>query len=432
MHSARHQSPRFYSMFGYTVILLIFGGLGSWVATAQLDSAVIAQGTVVLEGNRRAVQHLEGGLVAEVHVSEGQRVKAGDLLLRMDQVQANGNLEVLLQRLGVARALEARLAAERDLKDKLVFDASLRNDPRVEVIAALKDQQTVFLDRRAILDSNIEIKQSRIEQLNAQVHGLEIQKDALEKRLSIQSSLMERYRTAGERGVMEGNILAQREDEFIQLQSQLGAMIAEIARVRLSLTETRMVLVQQRQEYRERAGAEMEEVRRQIGELEERIIISEDILKRTEIRAGVDGTVQNVKVFTAGSVIGPGMVLMEIVPESERLIVSAMVSPRDIDSIHIGLQTEIRFSAIADEVPQVAFGELETVSRDVITPEDANQAPYYRARISVDGERIPEKIRDRVTAGMPVDVIINTGERTVLAYLIEPLADTIRKSMREK
>ena len=432
MLSIRRQTPRYYSLAGYFVILITFGGLGSWAATAQLDSAVIAHGTVILEGNRRAVQHLEGGLVAEVHVSEGQEVNVGDQIIKMDQVQASGNLEVLLQRVGVARVLEARLLAERNFSKTLAFDEYLRDDLRTQVIAALKDQQAIFKDRRAILDSKLEIMQSRIEQLNAQVDGLKIQQNALERRREIQSGLMERYRTAGERGVMEGNILAQREDEFIQLEAQLGAMMAEIARTRLNLTETEMLLVQQRQEYRERAGAEIEETRREIGELEERIIIAQDILERTDIRAAVDGTVQNVQVFTEGSVVSPGMVLLEIVPDNERLIVSAFVSPRDVDNIHVGLKTEIRFTAITDQTAQFSVGELETISRDVITPEDRNQAPYYLARISVDDDRIPEEIRDRVTAGMPVDVIINTGERTVLAYLMDPLMETIRKSMREE
>lgn len=425
-------NPQIFSRLGYAIIILTFGGIGGWAATARLDSAVIASGRVVLEGNRQTVQHLEGGIVSRIYVREGDVVQEGDLLVEMDRISTRGSLEVLTVRRSMALALEARYIAERSLSDTVSFPAEITRSSLPQIMAAITDQSAAFESRRLILDSQMSVLRTRIDQLDAQAEGLELQRNAIDRRLVIQGELLERFRRGGESGVLELNTLAQREDNYIQLEAELGGILSDIARIRLQQNETEMQIVQAEREYRERASSSLETVRQDIAELNERIVVAEDALRRTYIRAAATGTVQNVSVTTEGSVVAPGALLMEIVPQDERFLVSANVSPQYIDSLEGGLLTEVRFTAITDQIREVAMGRVQTVSRDVIRPQNPNEPPYYLARISIDEDTIPEAIRPRITAGMPVDVIINTGERTVLTYLIDPLADAVRKSMREE
>lgn len=425
-------NPKVFSRLGYAVIILAFGGIGGWAATARLDSAVIASGRVVLEGNRQTVQHLEGGIVARIHVREGDVVQEGNLLVEMDRVSTRSSLEVLTHRRSIALALETRYIAERSLSDTISFPAEITQSSLPQIRAAIADQTAAFESRRLLLDSQVSVLRTRIEQLDAQAEGLELQRNAIHRRLVIQGELLDRFRRGGEIGVLERNALAQREDSYIQLEAELGGILSDIARIRLQQNETEMQIVQAEREYRERASSSLETVRQDIAELNERIVVAEDALRRTYIRAAATGTVQNVSVTTEGSVVAPGALLMEIVPQDERFLVSANVSPQYIDSLEIGLLTEVRFTAITDQIPEIAMGRVQTVSRDVIRPENVNEPPYYLARISIDEDTIPETIRPRITAGMPVDVIMNTGERTVLTYLIDPLADAVRMSMREE
>ena len=369
------QTPRTYIWLGYLIVLATFGVAGGWAATARLDSGIIAPGTVSLEGNRRVIQHLEGGIVAAIHVREGERVMRGDVLLRMSTVQPRSTLDLLAQRHAVLAATESRLHAERDLMQHFTLPVAAPSPDTPEVAAAMADQRDLFDDRRALLASQVEIMEGRIGQLNAQAEGLQIQRGALERRIAIQSRLIERFRIGGEKGVIEPNILAQREDDFIQLETSLGSAMTEIARVGLAVTETRMQMLQIRQEYRERASAELREVRRERAEVEGRIKVARDVLARTEVRAPSAGTVQNVQVITAGSVIAPGMVLMEIVPDGEQLIITAAVAPQDIDSVTVGLVTEVKFSGLHDRVASLAFGIVRSVSRDVISPQNSAQTP---------------------------------------------------------
>lgn len=425
-------NPRRFARLGFAVIILTFGGIGGWAATAKLDSAVIAPGRVVLEGNRQAVQHLEGGIVSKIHVREGDFVEEGDLLVEMDRVATRSDLDVMTLRRNIAWALEARFLAERNLSEGITFPEEVAESTHPQVVAARADQVTAFESRRLTLESERSVLRTRIEQLGAQIEGLERQREAIERRLEIQRALLDRFRQGGESGVLELNALAQREDTYIQIEAELGRIESEIARTRLQQNETEMQIVQAEREYRERASESLDSVRQEIAELNERIVVAEDTLRRTYIRASATGTVQNVAVATEGAVVSSGALLMEIVPENERFLVSANVSPQYIDNLEPGLLTEVRFTAITEQIPEMAMGRVLTVSRDIIQPENPNEPPYYLARISIDEDTIPETIRPRVTAGMPVDVIMNTGERTVLTYLIDPLADAVRMSMREE
>ncbi|WP_104019703.1 HlyD family type I secretion periplasmic adaptor subunit [Roseovarius nitratireducens] len=426
-------SPKPIAIMGYAIVFITFGVLGGWAAVAKLDSAVFAPGTVSLEGNRKVVQHLEGGIVEEIRVKEADTVNEGDVLLRLSGVEAHSNLEVINTRLNMALVAEARLLAERKMADRIDLPDDIDPDAASKDLkAVIADQRDRFKARRSIMKSRIDILSSRVDQTKEQIEGLELQKSALKRRVENFSHMVERMRSGQEKGLVQSNVLSQREDEMIQIEASLGQVISETAQARNVISETELEALQVEQEYRERANSELEEVRSEISELEQRKTVAEDILGRTEIRAPGSGTIQNLKVHTVGSVIRAGDVLMELVPENEELIVNARVTPRDIDNVSPGLETEVRFTAFKTKLTPIMLGKVESVSNDVITPENPQEMPYYLARIDVDEKDIPKDIEGRLTAGMPADVIITTGERTVLNFIASPLLDAVRKSLIEE
>lgn len=429
---AKKLSPKPVALAGYVLIFLTFGVLGSWAAVAKIDSAVVAPATISLEGNRRVVQHFEGGIVEEILVSEAGDVVKGQVVLRLNAVEARSNLEVFSTRLDVARLIEARLLAERKLKDAVDFPIDVVSKDTHSIEAVLADQQDLFQDRRSILKSQEDILTARVEQINVQIEGLELQKSAFERRIANYTEMLDRMRDGESRGLIQSNQLSQREDELIEIEANLGQVISDIAQARASIGETELQTLQLTQEYRERSNNDLEQVRSEISELQERRKVAQDVLHRTEIRAPGSGTIQNLKVHTVGSVIRPGDILMELVPEDEKLIINARVSPIDKDNVAPGLSTEVRFTAFKTKLIPIMLGTVETVSGDVITPDNANEQPYFLARVTVDEADIPEEIEGRLTAGMPADVIITTGERTVANFIVSPLMDAVRKSMIEE
>ncbi|MEP5729335.1 MAG: HlyD family type I secretion periplasmic adaptor subunit [Sulfitobacter sp.] len=425
-------SPKPIALMGYILIFVTFGVFGSWAAVAKLDSAVVAPSTISLEGNRRVVQHFEGGIVEEILVQEAGSVEQGEVILRLSNIEARSNLEVFSTRLDVARLVEARLLAERALEDAVAFPQDVLSRNSEAVTAVLADQQDLFKDRRLILRSQEDILSARVEQIKVQIQGLELQKSAFERRIVNYTEMLVRMRDGESKGLIQGNQLAQREDELIEIEANLGQVISDIAQARASIGETELQRLQLTQEYRERASTELEQIRAEISELNERRKVADDVLARTEIRAPSSGTIQNLKVHTVGSVVRPGEVLMELVPEDEELIINARVSPIDVDNVAVGLETEVRFTAFKAKLTPIMLGSVDTVSGDVITPENPNEPPYYLARITVEEEDIPDEIKDRLTAGMPADVVITTGERTVINFIASPLMDAVRKSMIEE
>ncbi|WP_386630697.1 HlyD family type I secretion periplasmic adaptor subunit [Sulfitobacter geojensis] len=429
---AKKPSPKPVALMGYILIFITFGVFGSWAAVAKLDSAVVAPGTISLEGNRRVVQHFEGGFVEEILVKEADRVQFGDVLVRLNSIEARSNLEVFSTRLDVAHLVEARLLTERALEDEVKFPEDVLSRNSASIKAVVADQQNLFKGRRGILKSQEDILSARMEQIEVQIEGLELQRSAYERRIDNYTEMLVRMRDGESKGLIQGNQLAQREDELIEIEANLGQVISDVAQARASIGETKLQILQLTQEYRERASTELEEIRAQISELQERRKVAADVLDRTEIRAPGSGAIQDLKVHTVGSVVRPGDVLMELVPEDEELIINARVSPIDVDNVAPGLATEVRFSAFKTKLIPIMLGVVESVSGDVITPDNANESPYYLARVTVDENDIPDEIKDRLTAGMPADVVITTGERTVINFIASPLMDAVRKSMIEE
>ncbi|SFJ51222.1 HlyD family type I secretion periplasmic adaptor subunit [Aerobium aerolatum] len=424
-------SPRPFIVAGYSVIAMAFGVAGVWAATAKLDRAVIAPGVIEVASNRKEVQHLEGGIIHELLVREGQEVKKGDILLRLNDVQAAANLQVLTIRQHIAQATEARLLAERRMDPTFELPENLLVDTTPEVRKAVADQREIFQDRASILTSQINILSNRIDQLQREMEGLEGQKEAFRRRAEILSERLERLRPGLKNGSVQKNLFASYEEEHVEVQANVARMDTEKAKVEKSIGETEFQILQAQQQYKERASSEYKEVNGQLQELLEQRKVAENVLARTRIAAPVDGVAQNLRFHTAGGVIKPGEILLEVVPLEESLVINAHVAPIDMDSVRAGLKAEVKFSAFPGRFMPIVIGEVDTVSRGSITPPDGRSPPYFLARINVNKGMVPDDVEERLSAGMPAEVLISTGERTVLDYLTSPLTDAIRRSMRE-
>ncbi len=429
---AEFSGPQYFSFIGYIIIFLTFGVLGGWAATSKIDSASIASGVVALEGDRKVVQHLEGGIVEEILVREADSVEEGDPLIVLSNVEALSNLERLSNRLNEARAVEARLIAEQALRTEIDFSTEMVREASPALLEVMSNQDNILSDRLAIFSSQSEIIEFRIEQLNGQIVGLEQQRQALERRVELRTNLMERLTQGEEKGVIVRNEVAERMDSLIQIEAALGEVVTQVSQVGVQVSEAQLNLIQNRQEFLERTNLELKETRTELAELRESIKIAEDTFERTVIRAPSSGTVQNVNVTTVASIVRSSEVLMEIVPQDDTLLVTARITPTDIDNVFPGQEAEVRFASFNTKLTPVILGKVETVSDDVITPDNPQEQPYYLGRIRVAEEDMTDEIRARLTPGMPADVVIVNGERTVLSYLVSPLVDAIATSMREQ
>ena len=425
-------NPRKYSFAGYVILFITFGILGAWAYFAIIASAVVAPGVVSLESDRKVVQHLEGGIVQEILVREADLVEQGDPLLVLDNIQVNSEITVLEQRRATSEALIARLVAEQTFAEEIDFSPDLLNAEDPHVKSAVQAQRNIFEDRRSIFLSQTEILEFRAEQLNGQAEGYEVQLAAVERRHDLRSELFERMRTGEERGVIESNRLSEMQDEVIQIEASIGTAMSDIAQVKAAAGEARLNILKLKQEYSERANSELKTARSELAEINEKLTVAADRMRRTTILAPTTGKVQSLAVTTRGSVIRSGEILMEIVPSDETLLIDAKIAPVDVDNVRPGLETEVRFSAFKARLSKLVLGEVLSISTDVVTTKDSSEAPYYLARIKVPDENLTDEIREGLTAGMPADVVILTGERTVLQYMLDPLSKAIFKSLREE
>jgi HlyD family type I secretion membrane fusion protein len=359
---AGFSKPQRFGALGYLIILLTFGVMGGWAATSKIDSASVAPGIVTLEGDRQVVQHLEGGIVEEILVREADNVEKGDTLFVLNSVEAFSNLERLSNRFNEARAIEARLMAEQEFQSEISFPEDMLDNATSEFLEVMDNQQNILNDRLAIFLSQSEVIEFRIDQLNGQIVGLERQRVAMERRVTLRSELMDRLTQGEERGVIVRNDLVERMDFLIQIEASLGEVVTEVSQVGVSVSEARLNLIQNQQEFLERTNVELKDVHTELAELRESTKIAEDAYDRTVIQAPSSGTVQNVTVTTVGSVIRPGETLLEIVPQDVNLLVTARISPTDIDNVTPGQQAEIRFASFNTRLTPVILGFVETTT----------------------------------------------------------------------
>lgn len=425
------------------LIGVVFGGVGAWSATAPIDSAVVAPGVIAVESDRRTVQHLEGGIVSEILVRDGSVVKEGQVLIRLDDTRVRAQDEVIRAERSAQLSIEARLLAERDDRSEITFPPSLlerSNDKKLQEIIAL--QRSQFEARQTAMRGQRQILQQRVQQLDEQIVGLQ----ALQRSKTRQASLIEEEIKMIEGLVKAGHVTRQRllalQREQSRLDGEAADHVAAVAKARQQIGETRLQMLQLDNERQQEIAKELRDVQAKLFESAERLTMTEDQTRRLDIVAPVDGVVMNLAFVTIGGVVSPGAIIATIVPNNDKLVVQAQISPADIDSVHPGQSVHIRFTTAATKQVPVVDGTLEYVSADRFTEQKpgitTSNAPvvapnaYYSGRIVVAHDELAKLDKVKLHAGMPVEVLINRGERTVLEYIMAPLSNNFARAFKEK
>ncbi|KPF71327.1 hemolysin D [Bosea sp. AAP35] len=419
-----------FTRLGFGAIILVFGGFGVWSALAPLDSAAVAPGRVAVEGERKPVQHLEGGIVREILVKDAQQVSEGDVLFRLDSTAPRANSDLLGKQMDAALALEARLMSEREGHATVVFPpALLARAGTPELATIMAEQQRFLAERRRSLDNQIEIFQTRIEQNGNDADGRSRRLGSLKTQLQSFVAEMDSVSPLVEKGYFARNKFRALERERARLEGEIGALEGDIARLSQVAEEARVQMRQLRQRAQEEQTQALTEVRARLSDLREKRAVAEDVLQRLQVRAPRSGVVLNVKVTSLGAVIAPGATLAEVVPPMQGLILIARVSPLNVQNITPGQKAEIRLTSFSSKTDPI-FGIVETVSADAVVDERTRET-FYQTRIVVDPANLPQEIAGKVVPGMPADILIITGERTLLTYLLAPLRNSVAKAMRD-
>jgi HlyD family type I secretion membrane fusion protein len=416
---------------GFGVAILTFVVFGGWACLASIDGAVVAAGSIVVESDRKTVQHLEGGIIRDLMVRGDAHVQEGQVLLRLDATQERAREEMARSAVYSAIAEEARLQAEADGSDKINFPSELmqkNSDPSAQ--RAISDQKRRFEERRAARKIETSILEERIGQSQRQIQGNTAQRKAARTQLDSVTDEYTKLKPLADKGLIPVTRINTLERSQADIEGRIGAYDADIARFGRTIDEARLQIDQVGQKVLEEAAAKLSDTRAQLADAREKLRVAADVLNRTEVRAPRSGRIVNLKVHTIGAVIRPGDTLMEIVPDNDVLVVAAKISALDINHVQVGLPTEVRLPSFKARSTPIAVGEVLSVAADALRDEATHQ-PYYEVKVSVQVSQFPEKIREKLKPGMLADVLIATGERTVLAYLAQPMTDAIRRGMRE-
>ena len=421
------------TLAGLIIVVSIFFGLGTWAAMAPIAKAVSAAAAVKVRGDRKQIQHLEGGIVAGLFVEEGQAVEKGDLLVSLNPLQATATVSRFKNRMDQALAKEARLEAELNQEKSITYKGDLLErlslDNTVQEIVEAEEKQ--FKARKDSFDGTVSILEQRLQQLKNEIAGLKIQMKSRYDQLSIFRDELRDLRSLYEKGYYRKSQILALERAIVELEGLAGGDSALIARAMSSMGETERQIINVRQRFREDVVGQLSEVKAQIADLEENVVVADDVLGRTEILSPIGGIVQGLSIHTIGGVVLPGSLIMEIAPRNDDLIVQANILPNDIDSVEIGQKAEVRLTSLSLRTTPAIFGIVTAVSGDSIL-DPVTGVSYFRSRVEIPREEI-EKLDDvKLTSGMPAEVLIQTGERTALDYLLKPMTDALVRGMNEE
>ena len=425
-----HQSLRCHLIVGLAAVLVVGGIVFGWARLTEISGAVIAPGKLVVDSNVKKVQHPTGGVVGDLRVKDGDHVKKGDIVARLDETQARTNLAIVTKALDELAARQARDEAERDGADKVTFPAELlsrRSDPDVAQVVA--SEQRLFEIRQAARAGQKAQLLEQVDQLRQQIQGNLEQEQAKAKEIDwIQQEL------AGVRGLWKQNLVpfsrvTTLERDGARLEGERGALIASIAQARGRIAETQLKIIQIDEDLRTDVGKDLAEIRGKKSELVEKRVAAEDLLKRIDLIAPQDGKVFQRSVHTVGGVIQAGEVVMLVVPDSDALIIEAKVQPTDVDQIHLGQKAVVRFSAFNRRTTPELNGEVIEIGADV-TQDDKRNESYYSVRIQIPDSELARMEGLRPVAGMPVEAFIETSPRTVMSYLVKPMLEQVDRTFR--
>lgn len=438
---------------GYLIILLTVGVFGVWSYLAPIDSSSLAVGSVTVKSHRKTVQHLDGGIISRLLVKDGDVVSAGDDLVLLDEVQLKSQVEMLRGQYITQKALYDRLLAERQQKDHLDFasftqeklDRSIARglakynfnfmpftldtqDSRVQ--EAMATQRHSFMVRKSSHEGELNVLKQRIQQLNSKIEGLQAQRASKQKLLAAYTEEIKDLRELLAQGFTERQRLRDQERNQTITNGEIAGLTSEIATTEMQRGETQLEILLNERKFQEEIAKQIEEVNAQLFDIGERLQAAQDKLTRTVIKAPVSGVIFNLASHTEGGVVTPGNPILDIVPEDEDLIIRAQVSPADIDKIHPDSRCEVRFSSFDNKTTPTMEGKVSEISADSFNDEKTG-TQYYMANIELSAES-REKLGDlKLIPGMPAEILINIGSRTLFEYLMQPITDAFARSFIE-
>lgn len=420
------------SVIGALVSGIFIFGAGTWAMFAPLASAAMAPGVVSPEGYRRTVQHLEGGIIQEILVHDGSRVKEGQVLMVLDSTRDTANLEVIqIERYGAAAAL-ARLSAEVEGADRITYpewllEEAKKHEKAQEIITS---QDRLFKLRRDTLEGQKKVLQQRVSQLQEQVVGRQAEAESAAEQLALLDEEMTTISNLVKRGFERRSRLLEMQRLKAQLVAQASSTRAALATTQQQINEAQMQVLNLEAQNRDNASSQRAELEKQLASLDSKLSATTEVLSRTQITSPVEGTVVNLKFHTLGGVIPPGSPILDIVPDAEKLVIDVQLSPMDIDVLHTGEKCLVKFTAYKQRSLPRITGTLIYVSPDAI--QGPTGGSYYAGKVEVTQEELG-KIAPAIhlVPGMPAEVAVTTGERTVMRYIMDPLIASFQRSFVE-
>jgi len=414
------------------VFALLVTGVGGWAASTSISGALIAPGSIVVDSNIKKVQHPTGGVIGELLVRDGDHVKAGDIVARLDQTVTRANLAIIVKGLDEFTARKARLTAERDAADTITFPQTLMaRAHETDIAQIIHGEQKLFELRRSARSGQKAQLRQQAEQLKEEIVGLTAQQKAKVREITLINRELDGVRDLFKNNLVPLTRLTQLEREATRLDGEQAQLIAAVAQAKGKIAEIELKIIQIDVDLSSEVAKEMREIDAKIGEFVERRVSAEDQLQRIDIRAPQDGTVFQLSVHTVGGVVTPGETIMLIVPNDESLIVEAKINPQEIEQVQLNQKTVLRFSAFNFATTPEIYGSVSRISADTTTDQRTGQT-YYTIRISIAAEELSRLGRVKLVPGMPVECFIQTGERTALSYMLKPLQDQMMRAFRER
>ncbi len=418
-------------LIGYVATALLVTTFVFWGTVSRLASAVIAGGHLVVDSHSKDVQHKEGGTVKDLHVRDGDHVTEGHLLVTLDDTAARAELEIIAKQKAELHAKIARLTAERDGADEIVFpEEILSHSEEPHVFAAMTSALHMFAARKSLRQSERQQLDQQLEQLDDLIEGFEVQKAAAEEEYALVAEEQARLEELYEEKLVPVNRVTDAKRAASRLRGQVGAAEAEIARVRERVSEVRLATIQFNEEKKSQILTELQDLRAQLGAAEERFTAAKDVVTRTEVRSPQSGYIHTLQVHAAGAVVQPGETILTVVPAEDELLVEAKVAAKDIDQIHPGQDVRLRFSAFNQKTTPEFQGDIVHISADAAAdPQTGFMFYAVRVRFAVPSADAEAPLK--LVPGMPAEIFITTGERTMLNYLLKPFSDQMARAFKE-
>lgn len=415
--------------FGMRTVTYLCGGLLIGSILFSVSGAVVTSGTVAVEGEYKTVQHLEGGIVGKILVRNGDRVKAGDVLIRLEDTQARASMAATNGKFADYAIQEARLLAARDRKDTFEPPASI-DLTSTENIKLFEAQKALFEAKRAAYVGQQKVLNQRITQTESELTGATGQLESRTKELKLNETELANVKPLFDKGFVNMQRIGPLERENVRIRGEMTNIKAQIAKLKSARTEAEVRLAQADKEYSQQAAEELQKVQSGLAEQTETRKAISDRLARTDVRAPAAGVVHAIAVHTEGGVISPGSTLLQIIPEDRKLVVEAKIAPHDIDRVHAGQDATVRFSSFDSHTTPRLTGTVKTVSAAEITDKDGKA--FFTTQIEVPPTELAKlETGHRLVPGMPAEVYLATQQRSILSYFLKPLTDMLARTFRE-